>query len=133
MHDGGVTALGFSDEVTSLIDPVVVPRGFASGQGDGGQVIFCAAFDDVADRFPHLPQADQQQRGVGACVDLVLTADDRMNLASVQLEGTSLEETLRQVGLDVRAIALREAMRGDRTHALAAVASAMRDLLAASE
>lgn len=66
--------------VSAALDPVLVPAGFAAGQyGDhveddedrptGSQVIFCAAHDEISDRHPWLPQADNQERGVGACVD----------------------------------------------------------------
>lgn len=128
-----MTALSFADEVRALIDPAVVPHGFASGQGDGGQVIFCASLDELAARFPRLPQVGEQQSGIGACVDLVVTADDQMNVATVQLEGVPLDDTLRRVGLARRADELRAAMRGDRTSALTGVAAAMRDVLAASD
>lgn len=50
-HDDGMTVLHFSDEARAIIDPVVVAHGFASGQGDGSQVIFCASLDELADRF----------------------------------------------------------------------------------
>jgi hypothetical protein len=132
-HDAGMVVLSFSDEARALIDPVVVPQGFASGQGDGVQVIFCASLDELAARFPRLPQVGKQQRGSGACVDLVLTAGDQTSLATVQLEGMSLDETLRRVGLAGRADELRAAIHGDRTHALSGVAAALRELLAASE
>jgi hypothetical protein len=127
-----MTVPHFSDEARAIIDPVVVAHGFASGQGDGSQVIFCASLDELADRFPRLPQVGEQERGIGACVDLVLTADDQMSLATVQLEGMALDETLRRVGLSGRAVELRDAMHGDRTHALNGVATALRDLMAAS-
>jgi hypothetical protein len=58
-----MTAMGrptFSDDVRARLDPVLVPRGFASGQGDGSQVIFCGSFDELADRFPRLPQVGEQ-------------------------------------------------------------------------
>ena len=64
--------------VSEVLDPVLVPRGFAAGQygeGTACQVIFCASFDDFGERFPHLPQALQQDGGVGACVDLVIDVD----------------------------------------------------------
>lgn len=132
-HHERMTVQRFSDEARAFIDPVVVPRGFASGQGDGAQIIFCAALDELATRFPRLPQVGQQQRGIGACVDLVMTADDQMNLATVHLEGVSLDETLRRVGLVGRAVEVRDAMHRDRTTAINAVATSLRDLLDASQ
>ena len=132
-HYGRMTVLSFSDEVRAVTDPVVIPAGFASGQGEGSQVIFCAALDELAARFPRLPQVRELQPGTGACVDLVVNADDQMRLATVQLEGMPLEETLRQVGLAGRAVEVRNAMHGDRANGLHDLATALRDLLAGRE
>jgi hypothetical protein len=127
-----VTDVSFSEKVRAVFDPIVVPEGFASGQGDASQVIFCASLDQLAARLPRLPQVGLQPAGSGACVDLVVSADDEGRLASVQLEGISLEDTLRRVGLVGRAVDVGEALRADRGRALTAASSALRDLLAAS-
>jgi hypothetical protein len=127
-----MTVVSFCDEVRAALDPIVVPHGFTCGQRGGSQVIFCAASDEFAARFPHLPQAEDQT-GIGACVDLVVTADDdALGLGSVLLEGTSLQETLRGVGLADRADAVQNAMHGNRADALHGVAAALTDLFETS-
>ena len=118
----------FSDDVRAALDPVLVPRGFASGQGDGPQVIFCASYDVLADRHPRLPQIGEQQGGVGACLDLVVTDEDSGHV-SFRLEGWSLGDTLRDVGLDDRAAAVDQAQQRDLASALDAVDCALEDLL----
>jgi hypothetical protein len=78
-----------------------MPAGFAGGQhgGDGrAQVIFCATHDEFSDRHPFLPQANDQDRGLGACIDLVIDVSAEGNVGFVDLERFSLEETLRHVG-----------------------------------
>ncbi|WP_375498406.1 hypothetical protein [uncultured Jatrophihabitans sp.] len=73
--------------------------GFAEGQGgDSGQVTFCAAFDDVNDRYPWLPQATEQQRGAGECTDLIVDVCPNGTIESIRLEAWSLEDTLRYTG-----------------------------------
>lgn len=92
--------------VGAALNPVLVPAGFQAGQyGEGGddldrdtQVIFCAAADKFSARYPTLPQADQQGAG-GACVDLVIEVQADGMLLRLDLEGTSIESTLRHVGL----------------------------------
>ena len=79
------------------------PSWVASGQGVGPQVMLCAAFGELSDRFPHRPQASRQQRGIGVSVDQVVTSDNQMGLAIVQLEDMSLEDTLRRVDVRDRA------------------------------
>jgi hypothetical protein len=123
-----MAASTFSDDVRAALDPVLVPRGFASGQGDGPQVIFCAPYDLLADRHPRLPQVGEQQRGVGACLDLVVTDDDA-GPVTFRLEGWSLADTLREVGLDDRAAGVDKAQQEDLASALHAVAAALEDLL----
>jgi hypothetical protein len=101
-----------------LTRPVLVPAGFQGGQyGEGGedrheeaQIIFCAGHDELSDRYPRLPQANQQERGVGACVDLVIEVGADGTIAFVDLEATSLQATLRSVGLaaDGEAVAVVE-------------------------
>ena len=75
MHYGSVAALSFGRVVSAALDPALMPAGFAGGQhgGDGrAQVIFCATHDEFSDRHPFLPQANDQDRGLGACIDLVI-------------------------------------------------------------
>ena len=98
-----MTTEGIGRLVSRALDPVLVPAGFQGGQyGDdrGGdiQIIFCAAHDDFSRRHPQLPQANQQQRD-GTCVDLVADIGSDGAVGRLDLEGTSVAETLRHVGL----------------------------------
>lgn len=89
--------------ISTHLNPVLVPAGFAAGQGgfDGavgtGQVIFCAAQDDLSRRFPLLPHVWEPEPGAGRCVDLVVTVD-AASIRGVALEGQPLAETLRATG-----------------------------------
>jgi hypothetical protein len=123
-----MAASTFADDLRAALDPVLVPRGFASGQGEGPQVIFCASYDVLADRHPRLPQIGEQPSGIGACLDLVVT-DDGLGHATFRLEGWSLGDSLRHVGLDEQAAGAELAQQRDLTDALDAVASALEDLL----
>jgi hypothetical protein len=113
----GMSPYSVGRVVSAALDPVLVPAGFAAGQygdygkgGDdrytGSQIIFCAAHDEISDLHPWLPQANSQERGVGACVDLVVDINDRSRVEFIDLEGLSLEETLRRVGRAADADAL---------------------------
>jgi hypothetical protein len=116
LHQVGIDALMRQDEgmgavrtgrlVSAALDPVLVPAGFQAGQyGEGGvdldrdtQVVFCAAADDFSARYPTLPQANQQGPD-GGCVDLVIEVQADGTLIRLDLEETSIERTLRHVGL----------------------------------
>ena len=122
--DSGVT-------VSEALDPVLVPRGFAAGQyGEGteGQVVFCAPFDDFSERYPHLPQSHRQQRGTGACVDLVIDVDRDRGISSTDLKAYPIDETLRDLGLPAEAGALRAALAGPLESQLDGVGLALRML-----
>jgi hypothetical protein len=123
-----MAASTFSDDVRAALHPVLVPRGFASGQGAGPQVIFCASYDVLADRHPRLPQIGEQRLGIGACLDLVVTAEDSGHV-SFRIEGWTIVDTLRDVGLDDQAAAVDQAQQRDLASALDAVACALEDLL----
>ncbi|WP_298989776.1 hypothetical protein [uncultured Pseudokineococcus sp.] len=101
------------DDVSSItrlqvgVDAVLVPRGFAAGQGGAGderaQVIWCAAAGDLAARFPGLPTSREPAGGwTTMCTDLVvelaLAAGDWC-LAGVSLEGHDLDQVLAGLGL----------------------------------
>ena len=128
--------------VSAALDPVLMPAGFAAGQygdhveGDedrptGSQVIFCAGHDEISDLHPWLPQANSQERGVGACVDLVVDINDQSRVEFIHLEGLSLEETLRRVGraADADAVARVDGQAIDS--ALPVIASALKRLFEA--
>ncbi|MEJ5868004.1 hypothetical protein WDV85_09665 [Pseudokineococcus sp. 5B2Z-1] len=102
------------DDVSSItwlqvgVDGVLVPRGFAAGQGGGAgderaQVIWCAAASDLATRFPGLPTSSEPAGGwttmcTDLVVDLALAAGDWC-LAGVSLEGHDLDQVLADMGL----------------------------------
>ena len=114
--------------VSSVLDPVLVPLGFAAAQGGGSQVIFCAAHDELSARFPGLPQAFAQ--GEGGCIDLVIdgTDDDLV----VHLEGPSLAETLRSVGLHEDAVAVTRLRSDEVDHAVTVLAEVLPRLFRAA-
>ncbi len=83
--------------VSSALDPVLIPEGFAAGQCWDTQAIYCGGHDELSDRFPALPQSGAQARGLGCCIDLVVDyADAGLH---VSLEGTALAETLHALRL----------------------------------
>ncbi|GAB3021950.1 hypothetical protein GCM10011376_20830 [Nocardioides flavus (ex Wang et al. 2016)] len=94
----------------AALDSVLAAAGFLPGQGgaadDGsGQVIYCIGHDKLRGRHPHLPQAASDDV-LGTCDDLVLDIGAGGTLDRLDLETVSLEETLRQVGLDADADAV---------------------------
>jgi len=91
--------MDFGRAVSACLDPVLVPAGFAAGQSGGSQVIFCAAHDDLSDRYPTLPQSDAYERGSGRCIDL-LVEHDKDGALRLDLEGRSLAQTLHSLHLD---------------------------------
>ena len=93
-----MTAWSFGTEVSDALDPILTPVGFAPGQYGGRQIIFCCASDAFHERFPELPQATTQPPGPGLCFDLVIDGDDHDRLTRIDLEGLSLERTLRLLG-----------------------------------
>lgn len=102
-HHEGMGSVGIGRLVSLALDPVLMPAGFQGGQyGDDGagdlQIIFCAPHDEFSLRHGHLPPANQQQPD-GTCVDLVVDIWADGTLGRLDLEGTSLAETLRGVGL----------------------------------
>jgi hypothetical protein len=104
-----------------VLDAVLVPAGFQGGQyGEGGedgegdaQIIYCAAHDEFSDRYPWLPQANQQEAG-GTCVDLVVDVRADDTLDGLDLEGTSVADTLRHAGL----VADADAVAGLKGHSM---------------
>jgi hypothetical protein len=114
--------------IGAALDPVLVPAGFAAGQhghSDGsGSVIFCAGYDEFSDRYPTLPQANGQSRGMGACVDLTIDYDAN-GLVEIDLEGISVPDTLREVGRPGDADAADQAVNQPVDAALASLASVL--------
>lgn len=96
--------MDFARSVSAALDPVLVPQGFAAGQCGDDQAIYCAGHDELSDRFPALPQSNDQDRGLGCCVDLVV---DRVGDGlHVSPEVMSLADTLQALGLDDDAAAV---------------------------
>ena len=131
-HYGGMAAKGLGSLVGLSLDPVLVPAGFQAGQcGDDGegsvQVIFCAEHDEFSRRYPRLPQANQQEQG-GACVDLVLDAWADGTLSRLDLEGTSIEETLLHAGMVRNSKAVSQLGGRPLAEGLPVVAAALRRL-----
>ena len=119
--------------VTQSLDPVLVPAGFQRGQGGAGaggdvQVIFCTAHDDFSRRYPRLPQADRQRDG--ACVDLVVDARADGTLARLDLEDTSVEQTLLHCGLVADSAAVSRAGGRPLAESLPVLEAALRRLFA---
>ena len=138
VQDGPVHTWSPGRAVSAVLDPVLVPVGFAPGQyGAGGddppapaQVVFCAAHDELSDRYPRLPQAGAQERDRGACIDLVVqvTADGSFDF--LDLEAVPLRDTLRQVGLDADADAVAGVEGRPLLEGLPGVEAALRSLFA---
>lgn len=90
---------------------VLVPRGFAAGGvgvSDGRrQIIWCAAADDFAARFPRLPTSQEPPEGWRTmCTDVVVdlaTARGEWRVTDVSLEGDDLDRLLTGLGLTVAA------------------------------
>lgn len=122
--------MDFAGATTSALDGVLVREGFAAGQGGDAQVIYCAGHDELSDRFPRLPQANAQQRGLGCCVDLVVT--HRGTGLEVDFEGESLSVTLRTLGLDEAATSVDEFAREPFSTALATLVEVLPQLFRAS-
>ncbi|MGH1564722.1 hypothetical protein [Mumia sp. DW29H23] len=82
------------------LNPLLVRAGFSEAQGGGDTALYCAAFDDIADRYPHLPQAhDEQAEAMSfACVDLTFDLAAGGLLKSIQFESYDLEDTLALTG-----------------------------------
>jgi hypothetical protein len=98
--------------VCSELDPVLVAAGFLAGQGGGdddgsGQVIWCIGHDVLSSRYPLLPQANPDG-AAGRCDDLVIDVGVGGTLDRLDFEGSSLAQTLRQVGLDADADAVSQ-------------------------
>lgn len=84
------------------VDAVLVPHRFAPGQVGAddrrGQLTWCAAADELAERFPWLPPGQERAEGRGAgCADVVVDvvrSDDAWLVSDVRLEGDSLARLL---------------------------------------
>lgn len=98
-RDWDDAVVDFGLAVSTALDPVLVPHGFAAGQSGSDQVVYCAGHDDLSDRFPRLPQANAQTRSSGCCIDFVVERSDH-GVLWMDLEGASLAGTLQVLGLD---------------------------------
>lgn len=95
---GVATSLG--DLARAQLDDLLVPLGFQSGQGESGQIIFCAPQEVLNQHFPQVVFiAEQFPEGGGGCLDLIVEGTLSDGIASVRLEGYHLSELLTQVDL----------------------------------
>ncbi len=83
----------------SQLDDLLVPLGFQSGQGDSGQIIFCAPQEVLDRHFPLLGVIGEQfPAGGGGCLDLVIEGSLSGGITRVELEGHDLSGLLARVG-----------------------------------
>lgn len=114
------------------LDPVLVPAGCQGGQCGGDsegnvQVIFCARHDEFSRRYSRLPQANQQEQG-GTCVDLVVDVWADGALGRLDLEGTSVEETLLHAGMVADSEAVSQMGGRSMSESLPVIEAALRRL-----
>jgi hypothetical protein len=122
--------MDFAGRTTSALDGVLVPEGFAAGQGGDTQVIYCASHDELSDRFPRFPQANAQPRGLGCCIDLVVRS--RETGFEVDFESVSLSDTLRVLDLEEAAGSVDQFAQEPLTTALATLVEVLPQLFRAS-
>lgn len=91
------------------------------------QIIFCAGHDEFSDRYPQLPQSNHEESG-GTCVDLVVAVRADGTLAGLDLEGTSIKETLRHIGLMADSEAVARVEGRSVTESLPVIEAALRRL-----
>lgn len=118
----------FADHLRAAIDPVVVPVGFASGQGTTDQTIFCVDGDTFAAAHPGLPW-DELGGGPGTCTDLVVDGSLAAGLHEARLDGIALVDLLRGCGLDSDADSLDAALGSPVQQVAPVVAAAFARLL----
>jgi len=115
--------MDFAAATTAALDGLLTQEGFMGGQGGEAEVIYCASHDELSDRFPRLPQANAQPRGIGCCIDLVIDLHEPG--VQVVLEGEPLPRTLRALHLDEAA----QSLDGVGTMPLAAALESLVDVL----
>jgi len=122
-----------NDVICGALDPVLVPAGFAAGQGgrhdSAGQVIYCAGHDDFSERHPALPQAGDQQYNDSPCTDLVVEYDGD-HIMKLDLEGIAVRDTLRAIGRQADADAVERALKQPVEPALSVLGPVLRRLFA---
>jgi len=123
--------MNFVASTTAALDGLLTREGFAAGQGGETEVIYCAGHDELSDRFPRLPQANAQPRGLGCCIDLVIDQHDPG--LQVLLEGEHLPETLRALGLEAVARSVDGIAAMPLTAALESLVEVLPQLFRASE
>ncbi len=129
--DGRVTGPTFSDVLRAALDPVGVPVGFASGQGEHDQTIVCGDTARLVTSHPGLPW-DELGTEPGRCLDLVVDGDRRRGVTEVRLDGMPLPGLLRSHGLEQQADALDTVIGRPVEDAAPQVAAAFAALLAAT-
>ena len=128
LHDKQMT---FAHQTTDALDALLVREGFAAGQCAGDQVIYCGGHDDLSDRFPRLPQADDQPRDNGCCIDLIVEEHDTG--LRVRLEGHPLHTTLRDLNLNEAALSAEQIQTMPLAAALDTLAKVLPQLFRAAQ
>ncbi|GAB2923720.1 hypothetical protein GCM10027047_21070 [Rhodococcus aerolatus] len=115
------------------IDDVLVPLGFSRCQGDvsdgSGQMLWCSAADEFADRFPSLPVSETPPGGWGTmCTDVSVRVGDGGRVIRVDVEGHDLDTLLAGSGLTTGA-ARAATLIGSSVTDCGALPSLIRELL----
>jgi hypothetical protein len=130
-HYDDMTAVDLGQLVRLSLDPVLVPAGFQTGQcgygNEGFQVIFCAPYAEFRQRHPRLPQA-RHQEGNDICVDLVVDVWADGTLGRLDLETTSVEQTLLHIGMVSDSEAVAQVVGRTLADSLPVIEAALRRL-----
>jgi hypothetical protein len=126
------TSLG--DLARGVLDDLLIPLGFQSGQGGSGergdrdQVIFCAPPETLDEHFPRLDLVRDQVPD-GGCVDLVIEGSLADGISRVDFESFDLSELLRGLGRNSEAESVEGWPRGTVREDLERVRAAMAALM----
>lgn len=122
------------DRIAAVLNPCVTRLGFAAAQGggaDSGQVLFCAAEDDLGERFPGLPRVWDLHPGKGWCVDLMVD-HDAASVVNARLEGSDLIDVMRMAGHNSLAAGLERLDALDPDEAVERIKAAIEALFTAA-
>ena len=116
--------------VAAMLDPVLTRAGFSGAQGGGEETLWCMSYDDLADHYPDFPQVhdEHQQMGSGRCVDLMLAVTSDGRVESLILETLDVDATLRAIGADRAAEAVRAIIGKPLNSALPTIRTALERL-----
>ncbi len=99
------------------IDAVLIPRGFAPGSAGASngrrQIIWCAAADAFAARFPALPVSQEPPEGwAGMCTDVVIDLVDVVDEAADAEDDEDASGDWRVTGVNVEGYPLDRLFAG---------------------